>query len=309
MGGFVSDVVDSVVGVANDVLGGNIADDLLGLDPNGGGIVPTLKAVAPAALAYFTGGLGSGAGLGDLFTASAADAMGPMTAEALGSSFASDMAANGILGTTVAEMGPWDAGTLGGAFEDYMTSQGYDPTVMSGIDMGMGGSTATGPTLRNLFSGMSGGSSKSFPWLQTGMGLYDMYNRNKAANTMNNRFNSVNQQINSLYAPGTPEYNALWNEMSRKDAAAGRNSQYGPRAVDLGAKIAGIRGNLLAQTLQPQNNMLTAGLATGASSLGSLANLWGQQTGTTDYMNSMIGKGLNSAVNYGINGIKDLFNW
>lgn len=60
---------------------------------------------------------------------------------------------------------------------------------------------------------------------------------------MNNRQN----QIDQLYAPGTPEYNQLYDEMSRKDAAAGRNSQYGPRSTEFGAKLAGIRGNLMNQ--------------------------------------------------------------
>jgi hypothetical protein len=50
-------------------------------------------------------------------------------------------------------------------------------------------------------------------------------------------------KIDNLYNPGTPEYNALWDEMSRKDAAAGRNSQYGPRSVDLAAKVAGIKAD------------------------------------------------------------------
>jgi hypothetical protein len=56
----------------------------------------------------------------------------------------------------------------------------------------------------------------------------------------------------NLYQPGTPEYNTLWNQMSRKDAAAGRNSQYGPRSVDLASKIAQIKAS--------ENTKMTTGI-------------------------------------------------
>ena len=43
MGGVVSDIVDTVAGVVNDIpVVGDIADDVLGIDPNGGGILPVL---------------------------------------------------------------------------------------------------------------------------------------------------------------------------------------------------------------------------------------------------------------------------
>jgi hypothetical protein len=56
----------------------------------------------------------------------------------------------------------------------------------------------------------------------------------------------------NLYQPGTPEYNTLWDQMSRKDAAAGRNSQYGPRSVDLASKIAQIKAS--------ENTKMTTGI-------------------------------------------------
>jgi recombinational DNA repair protein RecT len=50
-------------------------------------------------------------------------------------------------------------------------------------------------------------------------------------------------KVDNLYSPGSSEYNTLWDTMSRKDAAAGRMSQYGPRSVDLGARIAQIKAD------------------------------------------------------------------
>lgn len=70
MGSVVSDFTDDVLGfdpngggiyaVANDVLGGDIADDLLGLDPNGGGIVPLVNTAADAAVMYAIGDVTGG---------------------------------------------------------------------------------------------------------------------------------------------------------------------------------------------------------------------------------------------------------
>jgi hypothetical protein len=72
-------------------------------------------------------------------------------------------------------------------------------------------------------------------------GGVDAHQQGKASDEMKNWLQTQQGKIDSAYNPGTPEYNALWDEMSRKDAAAGRNSQYGPRSVDLAAKLAGIK--------------------------------------------------------------------
>lgn len=64
VGNIVSDVVDAGVGLVNDIpVVGKIADDVLGLDPSGKGIVPIVKTVGTAAA---LGGLGSA--VGGLFT-------------------------------------------------------------------------------------------------------------------------------------------------------------------------------------------------------------------------------------------------
>lgn len=70
MGGVVSKVTDDILGfdpngggiysVANDVLGSTIADDILGLDPSGGGIVPVVNTAANAAVSYALGDVAGG---------------------------------------------------------------------------------------------------------------------------------------------------------------------------------------------------------------------------------------------------------
>ena len=82
--------------------------------------------------------------------------------------------------------------------------------------------------------------------------MYDYKAKKNIAAAQEQRYNDVNNQINNMYAPGSPEYNLMEQAMARKDAAAGRNSQYGARAVDLAARIAAIKAQNLASTLGPQ---------------------------------------------------------
>ena len=58
----IDNAVDPIAWAYNGVTGGNYADDFLGMDPNGGGGVKAGNIIAPLVAAYFTGGL---AGLGD----------------------------------------------------------------------------------------------------------------------------------------------------------------------------------------------------------------------------------------------------
>jgi len=83
--------------------------------------------------------------------------------------------------------------------------------------------------------------------------LYDMYAKNQMANKQQAMYNQNRQDILNTYAPGSPEYNLLKQEMDRKDAAAGRNSQYGTRANEFAGKIAGLRMNALGNMQSGQN--------------------------------------------------------
>lgn len=65
MGGVVSDITDNLLGldpngggiysVANDVLGSTVADDVLGMDPNGNGAIGAYNVAIPIVAAYLTG--------------------------------------------------------------------------------------------------------------------------------------------------------------------------------------------------------------------------------------------------------------
>ncbi len=97
---------------------------------------------------------------------------------------------------------------------------------------GGGGGTPTGGTGFDL--------SKLFGLLS---GIDSANKQNTASDAIIGWLNKQQEYIDGLYKPGSDEYNALWDQMSRTDAAAGRNSQYGPRSVDLAARLAEIKGN------------------------------------------------------------------
>lgn len=94
--------------------------------------------------------------------------------------------------------------------------------------------------------------------------------------------------LQSLYSQNSPYAQAMRQQLARRDAAGGRRSQYGPREVELQAKLAQMASNqipAMGQLAQnkaiARNNMLMSGLG--------LAN----KSGAIDWLrNSMFGGGL-----------------
>ena len=122
---------------------------------------------------------------------------------------------------------------LGGLYDNVKGA--YDG-VMNYSPFGSGGPTIGGA--KNGFSLMNGLSS-----------LYDMNAKRQIAGRQQDFQNKQMGMINGYGAEGTPERAMMQQELDRRDAAAGRNSQYGQRAVELNAKLANTRANFGAQTL------------------------------------------------------------
>jgi hypothetical protein len=109
VGDVVGGVVDGVVGIITDIpLIGEFADDQLGLDPGGGGMVPVIKGIATAAVLAPVGGFvggalntGLGLGLGTAGTAALGGAtIGATTGGLKGAVYG---AAGGYLGSVVSQ--------------------------------------------------------------------------------------------------------------------------------------------------------------------------------------------------------------
>lgn len=157
------------------------------------------------------------------------------------------------------------------------TSLGYGTSAPGVSAPSEGFFSGTTPSTNEPFS-LSGMAGKAWDWakanpslaMRGASGLYDMYAKNQMAKAAMGRYNDVNAQIAGLYAPGSPEYEAMAQAIARKDAAAGRNSQYGTRATELAARINAAKTNALIQAAPQQNELLKTASANKFGGLNSL---------------------------------------
>jgi hypothetical protein len=108
---------------------------------------------------------------------------------------------------------------------------------------GTGGGAPTGGGLGGLNLG---------PLIDLLTGIYGGNQQGEAADRMLEWLQSRTAITDNMYAEGSPERLRMQQEMDRKDAAAGRNSQYGTRAVDLASNIAKIKS--------AENTRMTTGI-------------------------------------------------
>lgn len=177
----------------------------------------------------------------------------------------------GLMSKGLTSLGPntVSQGNLGG----FLNGGGNASATITGGGAGYMPMTSTpigtGGGLQDIMNGARGALGKMSP-VQLAGGLYSMYSKNAQANALQDQYNQMNARINGMYAPGSPEYNLMKQEMERKDAAAGRNSQYGTRATELAGKLAGLKTNALIQAQSGQNTLLTNAAKNRYSSLSGL---------------------------------------
>ena len=175
-------------------------------------------------------------------------------------------------------------------------SYGFNPEDWAGYSDEIAASPTdylTSPTLRDIVGQQADSYfNKAAPYLDKGekfmkfgRGLNDLYAKNRMAKDLREREREIDQyrmtlenRLNSYYAPGSAEERMLREAMERKDAAAGRNSQYGTRATNLAATMAERRAQY-AQAMAPSLTQLMSqqtGLRSASSALrrGQLAGLW-----------------------------------
>jgi hypothetical protein len=134
---------------------------------------------------------------------------------------------------------------------------------VAGAAGGTYGATGSPFSLSNMMSNPMGMvksaydtvSKNPIPSMYAAGSLYDMYAKNKMAEAQKGMYNQNRADIMNTYAPGSPEYNLLQQQIARKDAAAGRNSQYGTRANELAGTIAKLRMGALGTLQQGQNTL------------------------------------------------------
>lgn len=171
------------------------------------------------------------------------------------------------------------------SYDAFMTANPVSQSAMSSAL----GSKALFPGLEALFSdkGFIGQNKNLLSLLGTGYSIYSNGQKADALKDLTNQQNNLAQQninaqkatqdtlmnaYNNMYAPGSPEYNQMQQTIARQDAQAGRNSQYGPRAESLAAKIAGIKGNLLPQIMSAASSGTNQAYASALSAMNSSLN-------------------------------------
>lgn len=156
---------------------------------------------------------------------------------------------------------------------------------------------------RAIGGGSSGGSNVNDLASLFGGGL-DYYNQNKASGDMLAWLKQRAAMTDNLYNPGTPEADLMRQTMERKDAAAGRNSQYGVRETDLGAKIAQIKADANTRMTSGVSGNYAAALNQRAAAPAGLMGALQGSGGLQNYSSlvSGLGNGISSWWNGGTGG-------
>ena len=146
-----------------------------------------------------------------------------------------DLGMAGWMGTGAGEMG-LEAGAAGLASSGAGGAAGL-------ASSGAGGASPWGSFLKTLTSPIGNMATKAGGSLLSQLiaGGGNAYMGNKQAG----QYDDVISQINQLFAPDSPYAKQMQQTLARKDAAAGRNSQYGDRAVQLAAALTQAKSNAL----------------------------------------------------------------
>lgn len=281
--------------------------------------VGTMGALAFAGGSAAMGAAGAGAGSGAA-TLSGMDMAGDGAAGmsyGMGGAVPSAVTTGGAMGTSLAPIGDGLAGpTLSKAALDGTTAFGANSA--AGAYSLAGGLGGLGTAISSAVSGVTPGQAMSGAGLANSLfsggkdsvasglagvlgGMYGNNQQQKASNDMLNYLKSRQQMNDNMYAPGTPEYNALFDKMSAQDAAAGRNSQYGTRSIDLAAKIAQLKMDantrLTGQIARNYGDALNQKAGAYSNIMGPLGQLLGNPQAIGGISNLLNGIGSNGLSN------------
>lgn len=172
--------------------------------------------------------------------------------------------AGGLVGSQV---GGAIAGPLGSMFGGWAGSQ-------IGKEATSGTSTGTAPSSVN-----SGNNGMNFGNIMTGLGgLYAASQASKTAQAAQ----AGQQDLSAMFGPNSAYAQTLRQQLERKDAQGGRRSQYGPREVELQAKLADMAARYGSGISQQNINAANAAQTARNQQMNMLLQL-GQRSGLFDY--------------------------
>lgn len=173
----------------------------------------------------------------------------------------------------IAGIGPSAIGSSIGAGID-ANGFGPDSSNNSGVatsapSSGFGGNFRM-PSLSGITDSMGGMDN-----MMSGLG--SMYLGRQAMNGLNGQISN----LNSLYSPNSPYAQQMAKTLERQDAASGRRSQYGTRAVELQAALANAasRNAPTLANLYQQQRMARFGQLAGLFQMGRNSNWFGMGNG------------------------------
>jgi hypothetical protein len=192
------------------------------------------------------------------------------------------------------------AGGLGAAAAAGGAGAGGGGFSLGGLLGGSGG--GGGLSLGNILKGgqalgglLGGGGGSGGGGLQDLLSIIgggvDAQRQGDAAKTMMDWLKTNQGKMEGYMNPNSPEYKAMWEEMSRKDAAAGRNSQYGPRTADFLANVAKAKADNIRSFTTGTSRAYADALNQNAGKYAGLSAGLGRalQGGGTTNMTSLIG--------------------
>lgn len=177
----------------------------------------------------------------------------------------------------------------------------------SGVQSGAASTGQSGNNSRGMGSDFAGALAN----------IADIYSSNRASQDLKQNISAMQsggpkQSLESLYGPDSPYAIQLRQQLERKDAAAGRRSQYGAREVELQARLADayaraapsfIQANTMNQNAISQQQMLQAQRRNQTlASIYGLARNSGVMGGIKDMYQNY---GLNQNLNYIDNIVPD----
>jgi hypothetical protein len=141
--------------------------------------------------------------------------------------------AGGFLGSALGgPVGGIIGSSLGAGLSGWESSRGLSASDRAGI-------AADSKAAANAPGARAGSGQFGLGDLVTGgLGLYQGYQASQDAKNATGVAQSQTQSLASMYGPDSPYAQQLRQQLLRKDAASGRRSQYGPREVELQARLA-----------------------------------------------------------------------
>lgn len=218
-----------------------------GLSLGSAGASGTGLIASPGAGLGLAGATGTGAGL----------AVTPSMAGAIGAGIGSSIPAGSAIGGLGSMMG--GTGTGGAA------APGAGSGVGGALNAGKGLVSQAGGLISKLLGGQSGGVS--------GLGNILSLLANQQGY---NKQDQLIDEIKSIYSPDGVYAKKLKSDLARQDAAAGRNSQYGPRLERLMGSLGDSQARALSglnQNLQNQQGYLNGILGSGGRLFDSMGGM------------------------------------